>query len=92
MQCEGEYWIENDDKAPRATQVHKLTSEEREHIPTENMESEWYLAKFEYHQFRHQKATSFLKRNGFVTISCFTEICHQLKKMYRSQRDELRRL
>ena len=46
LQCGREYWV--DDEAPRATQIHKLTEEERENIPTENMVSERYLAKFGY--------------------------------------------
>ena len=47
MQCGCEYWL-NDKTAPRATQIHELTPEQRENIPTENIESERYLAKFGY--------------------------------------------
>ena len=47
MQCGQQYWL-NDEKAPRATQIHQLTPEQRENIPTENIESERYLAKFGY--------------------------------------------
>ena len=46
MQCAREYWAE--DAVPRATQIHMLSYEERENIPTENMEAERYLAKFGY--------------------------------------------
>lgn len=41
LQCAREYW-EGTDK-PRATQIFKLTSEERENLPTENLEPERYM-------------------------------------------------
>ena len=87
MQCRGEYWLDND-KTPRATQPHKLTSEQRKHIPTENLEAERYLAKFGY-LASVSASKSFSKQYGFVTILCFTARCHQPKKMYKSQRGEL---
>ena len=46
MQCASEYWAEN--PKPRATQLHRLTQEERKNIPTENMEAERYLTHFGY--------------------------------------------
>ena len=45
LQCSREYWEENDEKS-RATQLNKLTAEQRECIPTENMSCERYLARF----------------------------------------------
>ena len=47
MQCASEYRTD-ENPAPRATQVHKLRKEERQNIPTENMEAERYLARFGY--------------------------------------------
>ena len=44
LQCVREYWAETEN--PRTTQLHKLTPSERENIPTENMASERYLARF----------------------------------------------
>ena len=46
LQCASEYWDENSN--PRATQLHKLTHDERKNIPTENMEAERYLSRFGY--------------------------------------------
>ena len=42
MQCAREYWSESED--PQATQLFKLT-EERENLPTENLEPERYMAR-----------------------------------------------
>ena len=42
LQCAREYWSESDD--PRATQLFKLTENERENLPTENLEPERYMA------------------------------------------------
>ena len=40
---ERDHWAESDD--PRATQLFKLTEEERENLPSENLEPEWYMNK-----------------------------------------------
>lgn len=45
LQCSREYWNPSD-KGQRATQIHRLTEEERENLPTENLCAERYLAKF----------------------------------------------
>ena len=42
MQCSGEYWEERE--KPRATQLYKLSSDQRKNIPTENLACERYLA------------------------------------------------
>lgn len=47
MQCEREYWLEGTEGV-RATQVHKLTAEERKNLPTNNLNTERHLAKFGY--------------------------------------------
>ena len=44
MQCAGEYW--EDSENPRATQLHKLSFEERKNLPTENLLCERYLSRF----------------------------------------------
>ena len=44
LQCAREYWA--DTESLRTTQLHKLTPSERQNIPTENMASERYLARF----------------------------------------------
>ena len=46
LQCASEYWDENN--TPHATQLHKLSHDERKNIPTENMEAERYLSRFGY--------------------------------------------
>ena len=43
MQCAREYWCESDN--PRATQLFKVSEEELENLPTENLEPERYMAK-----------------------------------------------
>lgn len=43
MQCAREYW--EDTENPRATQIFKLSQEDRENLPTENLEPERYMAK-----------------------------------------------
>ena len=43
LQCAREYWAESDD--PRATQLFQLTEEERENLPSENLEAERYMGK-----------------------------------------------
>ena len=43
LQCAREYWSESDD--PRATKLFKPTEEERENLPTENLEPERCMAK-----------------------------------------------
>ena len=45
LQCSKEYWASGDQRL-RATQLHKLTEDERKHLPTENLCSERYLARF----------------------------------------------
>ena len=47
MQCGGEYFSD-DERTPRATQLYKLTPDERKNIPTENLIAERYLGKFGY--------------------------------------------
>ena len=46
LQCSREYWEEDDECKVRATQLHKLTPEEHECVPTENLKCERYLARF----------------------------------------------
>ena len=41
MQCAREYW--GDEREPRAAELHKMSEEERENLPTENLATEWYL-------------------------------------------------
>ena len=49
VQCKCEYWAGNDeDVTPRATRINSLTSDEREYLPTNNLNCERYLAKFGY--------------------------------------------
>ena len=43
LQCTREYWSESED--PRATQLLKLTEQERENLPTSNLEPERYMAR-----------------------------------------------
>ena len=43
LQCSREYWEEEEECEVRATQLHKLTPEERECVPTENLKCERYL-------------------------------------------------
>ena len=47
MQFGREYFPE-DDWEPRAAQLYKMSIEERKNIPTENLATECYLAKFGY--------------------------------------------
>ena len=44
MQCASEYWEDTD--KPRATQLHKLSQDERKNIPTENLPCERKLSQF----------------------------------------------
>ena len=44
MQCAREYW--EDTENPCATQLHKLSHEERKNLPTENLPCERYLSRF----------------------------------------------
>ena len=44
LQCSREYW--DDDEKPRATQLHKLTEDQRKNLPNNNLEPEWYLSRF----------------------------------------------
>ena len=44
MQCAGEYWEHTEN--PRATQLRKLSQEERKNLPTENLPCERYLSRF----------------------------------------------
>ena len=44
LQCSREYW--DDDENPRATQLYKLTEEQRKNLPNNNLEPERYLARF----------------------------------------------
>ena len=44
MQCAGEYWV--DVENPCATQLHKLTYDERKNLHTENLTCEQYLSRF----------------------------------------------
>ena len=46
LQCSREYWEEDDQCKVRATQLHKLTPEERACLPTENLKCERYLSRF----------------------------------------------
>ena len=46
MQCAREYW--GDERNPRVTELHKMTSDERKNLPSENLVCERYLAKFGY--------------------------------------------
>lgn len=49
LQCKGEYWADDTgEKVPRATQIHKLSPEQRKNLPTNNLCCERYLAKFGY--------------------------------------------
>ncbi len=45
LQCSREYW-NTSEEGRRAMQIHKLSKEERENLPTENLCAERYLAKF----------------------------------------------
>ena len=45
LQCEREYWAKSADDV-RDTQLHKLTSSERKHLLTNNLNTERYLARF----------------------------------------------
>ena len=47
MQCGREYFPDNELK-PRATQLYKMSEEERKNIPSENLVCERYLGKFGY--------------------------------------------
>ena len=44
LQYAGEYW--EDTEKPRATQLHKLSHEERKNLPMENLACEHYLSRF----------------------------------------------
>ena len=49
LQCKREHWAGNDeDVTSRATRINSLTSDERENLPTNNLNYERYLAKFGY--------------------------------------------
>ena len=45
MQCAREYWEEGSESV-RATQLHKLTADQRKNIPTENFKCKRYLGRF----------------------------------------------
>ena len=47
MQC-GQEYFPADGQEPRAAQLYKMSIEERKNIPTENLATERYLAKFGY--------------------------------------------
>lgn len=47
LQCAREYWGDSNLKA-RTTEIFKLTKDELKSLPTENLETERYLAKFGY--------------------------------------------
>ena len=47
LQCKREYWQDTTD-GTRATQLHKLSSSQRKNLPTNNLNTERYLAKFGY--------------------------------------------
>ena len=47
VQCAREYWGDPELR-PRAMEIFKLTKEELKSLPTENLETERYLAKFGY--------------------------------------------
>ena len=44
----GQEYFPEDDREPRAAQLYKMSIEERKDIPTENLATECYLAKFGY--------------------------------------------
>ena len=46
MQCSREYWLESEN--PRASQIFKLSKEERENLLTENLEPERYMSRIGY--------------------------------------------
>ena len=46
LQCAREYWEEEEECEVRATQLHKLTPEVRECVPTGNLKCEHYLSRF----------------------------------------------
>ena len=46
LQCKHEYWGE--ESGGRTTELHKLTLEERQNLPTNNLNAERYLATFGY--------------------------------------------
>ena len=45
LQCSREYWSLSEE-GKHATQLHKLSAEERQNLPTENLCAERFLAKF----------------------------------------------
>ena len=45
LQCSREYWSLSEE-GKRATQLHKLSAEERQNLSTENVCAERFLAKF----------------------------------------------
>ena len=48
MQCAREYWGDERQKRDGVTELYKLQENERKNLPTENLETERYLAKFGY--------------------------------------------
>jgi hypothetical protein len=45
MQCAREYWSEDNEKR-RATAIHQLSASARDNLPTNNLNTERYLARF----------------------------------------------
>ena len=89
MQCGREYWL-NDETAPRATQIHELTPEQRENISTQNIESERYLAKFGYlASVSASKSNKFFKAKRIRDDLMFNEPLTE--EMWTNLQNELQR-
>ena len=81
-QCGREYWLD-DDEAPRATKIHKLTPEQRKNMPTDNMESESYLTKSGY-----LASVSTSKSNKFFKAKRIRDdLMFNMKKMFLSHQE-----
>ena len=48
LQCKREYWSDGNSGVPRATEIHKLTYEQRKNFPSNNLNCEQYLVRFGY--------------------------------------------
>ena len=70
VEWEREYWMECTEGV-RATQMHKLTSDERANLPTNNLNIERYLTKFGYLAGSLLSIQiSLIRLNVYVTIWC----------------------
>ena len=59
VQCKREYWQETVEDT-RETQVHRITPDEKKNLPTNNLNTKRYLAKFGYlasHSAQHSNSS-----------------------------------